>query len=114
MRSQSRTRGRKRTRSMDASMIDDDDDDGGARKRGRSRLRSEKLRSASIQRRSKSRDATAFSDVSERTKADKILKMAQRPMNLLARRGEADRMYLEKMPKHLFSGKRGIGKTHRR
>merc|ERR1712130_373556 len=110
-RTRSRSRGRKRTRSMDASMVDDDD---GARKRGRSKLKSEKLRSASVKRRSKSRDATAFSDISERKKADKILKKSQKPRNRGARVGEADRTFAQKMPKHLFSGKRGIGKTHRR
>lgn len=31
-----------------------------------------------------------------------------------ARAGEADRRIVVKMPKHLFSGKRGIGKTDRR
>merc|ERR1712130_925224 len=107
-RTRSRSRGRKRTRSMDASMVDDDD---GARKRGRSKLKSEKLRSASVKRRSKSRDATAFSDISERKKADKILKKSQKPRNREARVGEADRTFAQKMPKHLFSGKRGIGKN---
>lgn len=29
-------------------------------------------------------------------------------------KGEADRFIGTKMPKHLFSGKRGIGKTQRR
>ena len=29
-------------------------------------------------------------------------------------KGEADRFIGNKMPKHLFSGKRGIGKTDRR
>jgi nucleolar GTP-binding protein len=32
-------------------------------------------------------------------------------MNRLAKAGEADRVILTKMPKHLFSGKRSNGKT---
>ena len=35
-------------------------------------------------------------------------------MNKRAKIGEADRSIITKMPKHLFSGKRGIGKTDRR
>ncbi|KAK9366433.1 P-loop containing nucleoside triphosphate hydrolase protein [Lipomyces kononenkoae] len=49
-----------------------------------------------------------------RTKADRIEKMHQRERNRLGRAGEADRHYTEAMPKHLFAGKRGIGKTQRR
>ncbi|KAK9241084.1 P-loop containing nucleoside triphosphate hydrolase protein [Lipomyces kononenkoae] len=49
-----------------------------------------------------------------RTKADRIEKMHQRERNRLGRAGEADRHYTESMPKHLFAGKRGIGKTQRR
>ena len=41
-------------------------------------------------------------------------KKAQKPMNFEARRGEADRHIAAKKPKHLFAGKRGIGKTQRR
>lgn len=32
----------------------------------------------------------------------------------MCRKGEADRFIDNKMPKHLFSGKRGSGKTDRR
>jgi len=112
-RSRSKSRGRKRTRELDDSsaMVDDE---GGPRKRGRSKLRNEKLRSASIQRRSKSRDASAFKSAEDREQADKIGKFAQRPMQLDTRQGESDRHYYDKMPKHLFSGKRGLGKTQRR
>ncbi|KAJ8099973.1 P-loop containing nucleoside triphosphate hydrolase protein [Lipomyces tetrasporus] len=49
-----------------------------------------------------------------RVKADRIEKMHQRERNRLGRAGEADRHYTESMPKHLFAGKRGIGKTQRR
>ena len=47
-------------------------------------------------------------------KVRKMAKVAQRPANQEARKGEADRRILCSRPKHLFTGKRGIGKTDRR
>ena len=51
-------------------------------------------------------------------KAERIQKKSQRQhleiSKVCARAGEADRRIFVKMPKHLFSGKRGIGKTDRR
>ncbi|KAK4211676.1 P-loop containing nucleoside triphosphate hydrolase protein [Rhypophila decipiens] len=49
-----------------------------------------------------------------RTKAERVAKLGQRKMNRMARQGEADRHIGATMPKHLFSGKRTIGKTSRR
>lgn len=49
-----------------------------------------------------------------RSKADRMAKQAQRKMNRMARAGEADRHVTASLPKHLFSGKRGLGKTSRR
>jgi nucleolar GTP-binding protein len=49
-----------------------------------------------------------------REKSKKIARKAQRPWQQEARKGEADRRILDAKPKHLFSGKRGIGKTERR
>ncbi|KAK9461129.1 P-loop containing nucleoside triphosphate hydrolase protein [Lipomyces oligophaga] len=49
-----------------------------------------------------------------RRKADRIEKLHRRERNRLGRAGEADRHYTEAMPKHLFAGKRGNGKTERR
>jgi len=43
-----------------------------------------------------------------------ITQKKQRISNLMAKRGEADREILVKKPRHLFSGKRGMGKTDRR
>ena len=43
-----------------------------------------------------------------------MLKKSQKEMNQNARIGEADRRFMDKKPKHLFSGKRGMGKTDRR
>jgi nucleolar GTP-binding protein len=41
-------------------------------------------------------------------------KKAQTTMNRNARKGEADRKILNVKPKHLFAGKRKLGKTQRR
>jgi len=57
---------------------------------------------------------TGFSDIKVKEKAVKMARRAQREMNQEARQGESDRRFLQKKPKHLFSGKRGIGKTDRR
>lgn len=53
-------------------------------------------------------------DVASRTKAERLAKLGQKKMNRMARQGEADRHVSAAMPKHLFSGKRGMGKTQRR
>jgi nucleolar GTP-binding protein len=53
-------------------------------------------------------------DVAQRNKALKMADKAQKRRNRLAKAGEGDRTIHTKMPKHLFSGKRGIGKTDRR
>lgn len=50
-------------------------------------------------------------DGSVRTKADRMAKMQRRERNRQARQGEADRHATASLPKHLFSGKRGSGKT---
>jgi nucleolar GTP-binding protein len=45
---------------------------------------------------------------------DKIKKKLDKHRNKQARRGEADRTIPNLRPKHLLSGKRGIGSTDRR
>ena len=54
---------------------------------------------------------TGIKDVSMRNKAIKMADKAQWRRNKFAKAGEVDRVIPTKMPKHLFSGKRGIGKT---
>ncbi|ATY64322.1 nucleolar GTP-binding [Cordyceps militaris] len=102
-RAKSRQRGRSMTRAAtedpDAMQVDD----------LRARLRS-KSRPASRAPTSSRRDAGVV-DQGERTKADRIAKLGQRKMNRMARQGEGDRFIGTAMPKYLFSGKRGIGKT---
>ncbi|KAL3232251.1 Nucleolar GTP-binding protein 1 [Nakaseomyces bracarensis] len=50
-------------------------------------------------------------DGSMRSKADRMTKLHRRERNRHARQGEADRHATASLPKHLFSGKRGIGKS---
>jgi len=52
-----------------------------------------------------------FKDTPQKAKAQKMADRSQKRMNRLAKAGEADRVILTKMPKHLFSGKRSNGKT---
>ncbi|QID88341.1 Nucleolar GTP-binding protein 1 [Saccharomyces pastorianus] len=50
-------------------------------------------------------------DGSMRSKADRIVKMERRDRNRHAKQGESDRHNPVSLSKHLFSGKRGVGKT---
>ncbi|KAJ9635897.1 Nucleolar GTP-binding protein 1 [Coniosporium tulheliwenetii] len=49
-----------------------------------------------------------------RSKAERLAKLGQKKMNRMARQGEADRHVSAALPKHLLSGKRGMGKTRSR
>lgn len=53
-------------------------------------------------------------DSAQKVKAIKLAKKSVKLRNKSARRGEADRVIPNMKPKHLFSGKRSIGKTSRR
>lgn len=106
--------GRKRERSVAGDDSMDIDNDGkGSNK---------KLRLRSVSRsRSRSRPpieelvpGEGFKDKEQKVKAIKLGKKSVKKRNKDARKGEADRVILNMMPKHLFSGKRGIGKTSRR
>lgn len=48
------------------------------------------------------------------TKIRKIARKAQKPRAHQAKKGEGDRVILNMMPKHLYSGKRKMGKTSHR
>ncbi|XP_010908039.1 nucleolar GTP-binding protein 1 [Elaeis guineensis] len=106
-------RGRKRERSLareDGDAMDIDDEQSSKKLRTRSRSRS----------RSKSRPpgevtpGEGFKDSAQKLTALKIAKKSVKDRNKAARRGEADRVIPNLKPKHLFSGKRSIGKTSRR
>lgn len=61
-----------------------------------------------------SRDEMALADPAMRAKAKTLRKKSQRGMKRSTRRGEADRVILNAKPKHLYAGKRGLGKAHHR
>nr|CAG4641533.1 EOG090X02QX [Eurycercus lamellatus] len=60
------------------------------------------------------RDQSGIRSEEMKTKAKKMSHKAQGKMNQFGKAGEADRHIAVKMPKHLYTGKRGIGKTDRR
>ncbi|KAK4254896.1 hypothetical protein QN277_007972 [Acacia crassicarpa] len=106
-------RGRKRERSPEnrgADVMDIDGDSSSKKQRTISRSRS----------RSVSRPPSEFvpgeglKDSAQKIKAVKLAKKSVKKRNKDARRGEADRVIPTLKPKHLFSGKRSIGKTQRR
>lgn len=59
----------------------------------------------------KPRDESGVRDIATRIKVRTMSKKAQKRMNRMAKQGEADRKIPNVKPKHLFTGKRGIGKT---
>ncbi|XP_074049322.1 GTP-binding protein 4 [Macrotis lagotis] len=60
------------------------------------------------------RDVSGLRDAKMVKKAKTIMKKAQKKMNRLGRKGEADRHVFDMKPKHLLSGKRKSGKKDRR
>lgn len=109
----SRSRGRKRERSLSRVAADGDNMEiDGQQSNKKLRLRSRS--------RSKSRapeeviPGEGFKDSEQKKKAIKKAKDATKKRNKDARRGEADRVIPTLKPKHLFSGKRTLGKTSRR
>lgn len=61
------------------------------------------------------RDKSGVRDEAMRLKVRDMSKKSQRKLlNKEAKRGEADRSIACEKPKHLFAGKRGMGKTDRR
>ena len=62
-----------------------------------------------------SRDKSGIRNPETRQKLDKMKKKIQaKKFGKWGKAGESDRHIATKMPKHLFSGKRGAGKTDRR
>ncbi|EEF48912.1 nucleolar GTP-binding protein 1 [Ricinus communis] len=115
VRSRSVSRGRKRERSLAR-----EDKDGGDAMDMDVDQPNKKLRLAISRSRSKSRPPTevvpgeGFKDSAQKIKGIKLHKKSAKKRNKDARRGEADRVIPTERPKHLYTGKRGIGKTDRR
>ncbi|CAH2355066.1 nucleolar GTP-binding protein 1 [[Candida] railenensis] len=55
-----------------------------------------------------------LNDGALRSQAERLAKIQRRERNRMARQGEGDRHSTAMLPKHLFSGKRGIGSNDRR
>lgn len=60
------------------------------------------------------RDVSGLRDAKQVKEVKRLKKRSQIKMNQFGRAGESDRHIAAKLPKHLFSGKRGAGKTDRR
>jgi len=113
VRSRSRSQSRNRSRSQEGSDI----------RSGRKRERSEsvvrnlkeieiKKRKTSSKSPSRERSLSAgFKNLEDQDKAAKMLKKLHVKHGRFAKRGEGDRSIPTLRPKHLSSGKRGIGKT---
>ncbi|EAU38183.1 nucleolar GTP-binding protein 1 [Aspergillus terreus NIH2624] len=108
-RAQSQTRGRTLTRpdnadnddAMDVDMSDPRQAIAKAKGRARSQAATNRL-------------LDGVTNDTARTQAERLKKLGQKKMNRMARAGEADRHTTASLPKHLFTGKRTIGKTQRR
>jgi nucleolar GTP-binding protein len=86
-----------------------------SRSRGRKRSRSESPERMSKSRgRSKTPQQEGLRDKRQKMEVAIKAKKAQKKMNRDGRQGEADRHIYNLMPKHLYSGKRGLGKNERR
>lgn len=111
-RARSKSRGRKRERSSDGN-------DGAMDVDGEHSNKKMRLRSTSRSR-SMSRHphevvpGEGYKDSAQKEKAIKLARDSSKKRNHDAKRGESDRTIPNLKPKHLFSGKRGIGKTDRR
>ncbi|KAI9750256.1 MAG: Nucleolar GTP-binding protein 1 [Lichina confinis] len=120
VRSQQSTRGRRRQRGgePDADADPDHDDDGDAMDVDLTAAQRREVlskRARSVPRTSQSnRRETGFTSLTGRSQAERLAKLGQQRMNRMARQGEADRHIAASKPKHLFAGKRGLGKTQRR
>eukprot|EP00002_Diphylleia_rotans_P009918 TRINITY_DN2028_c0_g1_i1.p1 TRINITY_DN2028_c0_g1~~TRINITY_DN2028_c0_g1_i1.p1 ORF type:complete len:658 (-),score=165.54 TRINITY_DN2028_c0_g1_i1:335-2308(-) len=102
---------RSRSKSAEPSKAAAMDSEGGAGSERQGRKRSRSRSTAPEGERSLT---PGFRSVKHKAEAVKIGIRQQKTRNRLAKAGEADRVILTKMPKHLFSGKRKMGTTSHR
>lgn len=118
VRERSKSRGRKRRAADDADMEDEDmeGDDGPRRGRSRTARTDSKARSKSrAHSQSRPRDSSAYRSPKDKAQAEKMgRKIQNKKFKKNPKKGEGDRTILNEMPRHLFSGKRGIGTNDRR
>jgi len=104
-------RGRKRERSLGPALRSKSVETTVTERRSRSKSRDRSVsRTVAIEKEAR----TSLGSMERAVQANKRMKRAQAKLNTLGKAGESDRRIQTKMPKHLFSGKRGIGKTDRR
>ncbi|XP_072364371.1 GTP-binding protein 4 [Scyliorhinus torazame] len=84
------------------------------RKREESRPPTSKVHSRSRSTSRTPRDLSGVRDEKMLNKVKKMMKNSQQDMNRLGRKGEADRHVFDLKPKHLFAGKRKMGKADHR
>lgn len=101
LREDARERSQSRSRSRSQSMA-----------RGRKRSREEMEQERTLSKTPK--PGEGFRDLKQKLKAEKLARNALKLLNRDGRQGESDRRIPDEMPKHLYAGKRGIGKTDRR
>ncbi|CAD7950847.1 unnamed protein product [Amoebophrya sp. A120] len=115
--------GGKKRKADDGTAMDVDNDKKSAKRTSKSLMRSRtagrsksvKVRGLSVHTdRSQSRIATSIGRPELQEKAEKEKRKAGKVRNKEARKGEGDRHIPDFKPKHLFTGKRSIGKTDRR
>ncbi|CAI0543521.1 unnamed protein product [Linum tenue] len=107
-------KGRKRERSVGGDGEDVMEIDGGLDNKKKLRLRSRSMSVLSQRPLGEVVPGEGFKDSAQKMKAVTMARNATKKRNKDARRGEADRVIPTLRPKHLFSGKRSIGKTDRR
>ncbi|CAL1357502.1 unnamed protein product [Linum trigynum] len=107
-------KGRKRERSVGGDGEDEMEIDGGLDNKKKLRLRSRSRSVLSQRPLGEVVPGEGFKDSAQKMKAVTMARNATKKRNKDARRGEADRVIPTLRPKHLFSGKRSIGKTDRR
>lgn len=113
VRSRSKSReGRKRERSISRSRSKSQVRDEEAHLSDKKKMKREKSRERSMSLTPK--PGAGYSNVQNVMKAQKIYKKLMVARGPLAKKGEADRSIPNLRPKHLLTGKRGLGKTDRR
>ncbi|KAG6485338.1 hypothetical protein ZIOFF_053875 [Zingiber officinale] len=108
--------GRKRDRSVagqdeDGEAMDIDNQQSNKKLRVQSWSRSASQSRALMVPTGKFTPGEGFRDAAQKQQALKIARKSVKLRNKAARKGEGDRVIPNLKPKHLFSGKRGIGKT---
>ncbi|KAK7545259.1 P-loop containing nucleoside triphosphate hydrolase protein [Phyllosticta citricarpa] len=113
-RARSQTRGRSTTRGRSEGGEGGNADDGDAMDIDDNKSAIERAKSRARSQSRFNRRDDGVTNEAARSKAERLAKLGQKKMNRMARQGEADRHQTVSLPKHLMSGKRGMGSTRSR